>query len=160
MKDRKTIISIVLSLIAICTSVAAIVICLTKEPKEAPAPAAPAVSTEAATEDKGDVQYVLYLGTNDKDTNEPIFSPEESKAKLKEILINQMGGYTIQEASGGWKGDDGKEYQEYTLVIYLSDTDLDKVHTLCDELIKTYDQSAILIQMNNTRTEFYSTAGN
>ena len=23
-----------------------------------------------------DIQYVLYLGTNDKDTNEPVFTPE------------------------------------------------------------------------------------
>ena len=103
---------------------------------------------------------MLYLGTNDKDTNEPVFAPEESKRKLKEILINSMGGYTIQEANGGWKGDDGKEYQEYTLVVYLSDTTIDKVHTLCDELIKTYNQSSILIQVNKTKTEFYSPSGN
>ena len=52
---------------------------------------------------KKDVQYVLYVGTNDKDTNRPVFSHEESMEKAKEILIDQFGGYTIQEANGGWK---------------------------------------------------------
>ena len=104
----------------------------------------------------GDIQYVLYLGTNDKDTNEPVYAPDEAKEKVKEILIRDFGGYTIQEANGGWIGDDGKEYQEYTLVIYLSDTTQDQVHAACDELIEVFDQSSILIQENKTQTEFYS----
>ena len=105
-----------------------------------------------------DLQYVLYLGTNDKDTNLPVYEPEEAKSVLKNILIDHMGGYTIQEANGGWIGDDGTEYQEYTLVIYLSDTDLVTVHTLCDELIAKFNQSSVLIQMNKTTTEFYAGA--
>lgn len=47
------------------------------------------------------MQYVLYLGTNDKDTNKPVFEPEEAKAKAEDILIEHFGGYTIQEANGG-----------------------------------------------------------
>lgn len=109
----------------------------------------------AADETQGDVQYVLYLGTNDKDTNQPVFSREESKEKVKEILINSLGGYTIQEAEGGWIGDDGTEYQEYTLVIHLSDTTEEKVHEVSDELIRTFNQSSVLIQKNVTQTEFY-----
>lgn len=103
-----------------------------------------------------DVQYVLYLGTNDKDTNQPVFSRETAREKLTGILIQRFGGYTVQEANGGWIDDDGTEYQEYTLVIYLSDTDLNAVHALCDELIRTYNQSSVLIQANETRTEFYA----
>ena len=105
-----------------------------------------------------DIQYVLYLGTNDKDTNEPVFPPEESMEKTKDILIERFGGYTIQDAEGGWIGDDGTKYQEYTLVIYLSDTDEATVHAVCDELIEVFHQSSILVQANTTRTEFYSGA--
>lgn len=108
-----------------------------------------------ADETQGDVQYVLYVGTNDKDTNQPVFSHEESKEKAKEILINNLGGYTIQEAEGGWIGDDGTEYQEYTLVIYLSDTTEEKVHEVSDKLMKTFNQSSVLIHKNVTETEFY-----
>ena len=102
-----------------------------------------------------DVQFVLYLGTNDKDTNEPVYSKEEAKKVAEEILLRHFGGYTIQEAEGGWKDND-KVYQEYTLVIYLSDTSLGSVHKAADELIEKFHQSSILIQSNKTTTEFYS----
>ncbi|MGX8703153.1 MAG: hypothetical protein ACSW75_00535 [Lachnospiraceae bacterium] len=104
---------------------------------------------------KRDVQYVLYLGTNDKDTNEPVFTPKEAKEKAEEILMNHFGGYTLQEAEGGW-ADGYTLYQEYTLVIYLSNTDLDAVHKASNELIQVFHQSSVLIQANETMTEFYA----
>lgn len=113
----------------------------------------PAAKEDTAEQDT-DIQYVMYLGTNDKDTNQPVFSPEASKVKAEDILLDHFGGYTIQEANGGWV--DGDEiYREYTLVIYLSDTDLDEVHAAADELIKVFNQSSVLIQANHTTTEFY-----
>ena len=102
-----------------------------------------------------DTQYVLYLGTNDKDTNLPVYSKEEAKEKLIEILIEYFGGYTIQEANGGWKAGDVL-YTEYTLVIYLSDTSIEDVHAACDKMIEVFRQSSVLIQANQTLTEFYS----
>jgi len=115
-------------------------------------------TVEAAADEAEDIQYVLYLGTNDKDTNEPVFDREESKERAKQILISRLGGYTISEAEGGWIGDDGKIYQEYTMIIYLSDTSLDEVHAVCDDLIEAFNQSSVLIQSNKTTTEFYSGA--
>ncbi len=117
-------------------------------------PEAEEQETEEQAEDAG-VQYVLYLGTNDKDTNKPVFTQAEAMEQAKAILIRHFGGYTIQEASGGWI-DGETEYQEYTLVIYLSDTTLDKVHAAADEMIEIFRQSSVLIQENPTRTEFYS----
>ena len=110
----------------------------------------------AAEAQTPDVQYVLYLGTNDKDSNEPVCPPDEAKARAEEILIDRFGGYTIQEANGGWKDDDGTLYQEYTIVIYLSDTTAEEVHAAADTLIAAFNQSSVLIQTNETRTEFYS----
>lgn len=109
----------------------------------------------AATETNADIQYVMYLGTNDKDTNKPVFTEAEAQEQVKDILIRHFGGYTIQEASGGWI-DEGTVYQEYTLVIYLSDTTEEAVHAAADEMIETFRQSSVLIQTNPTRTEFYS----
>ena len=103
-----------------------------------------------------DIQYVLYLGTNDKNTNDPVCTPEEAVNRADAILIDHFGGYTIQEASGGWVDDDGTEYHEYTLVIYLSDTDEEAVHAAADDLILEFNQSSVLIQANTTTTEFYS----
>lgn len=82
---------------------------------------------------------------------------DEAKERAAEVLVEHFGGYTIQEANGGWR--DGETlYQEYTLVIYLSDTTLDEVHSAADDLIRVFNQSSILIQSNKTSTEFY--AGN
>ncbi len=110
---------------------------------------------EEAEEEDADVQYVMYLGTNDKDTNAPVFTQAEAMERAKEILLDHFSGYTIQEANGGWL-DGETAYQEYTLVIYLSDTTLDEVHAAADELIEVFHQSSVLIQANPTTTEFYS----
>ena len=141
MNKKTTTLTIILSIIAIILSLYAI------------ASVNRPVSQESG--ENRDIQYVLYLGTNDKDTNEPVFEPEEAKEKAKEILIDHFGGYTIQEANGGWI-DGGKIYQEYTLVIYLSDTDLESVHKAADDMVRIFRQSSVLIQANETTTEFYA----
>ena len=113
------------------------------------------VRTQRAENDEGvDTQYVIFLGTNDKDTNEPVFSKDEAKARLEDILLKHFGGYTILEANGGW-ADDGTVYQEYTLVICLSDTTMDKVRLAADEMLEVFNQRSVLIQSNETKTEFY-----
>ena len=136
---------IILPIIAICLSIIAIILSVSRVDRHSTPP----------EENTKDVQYVLYLGTNDKDTNEPVFSPEEAKEKAEEILIDHFGGYTIQEASGGWENE-GTRYTEYTLVIFLSDTTLEEVHAAADDMIRTFNQSSVLIQANETMTEFYS----
>ena len=153
MSKKLGIVAIVLCIIALGLSVGAITM-VSKQASDQKSKQQSQQTSEQ--ESQKDIQYVLFLGTNDKDTNEPVYAPDEAKEKVKEILIRDFGGYTIQEANGGWIGDDGKEYQEYTLVIYLSDTTQDQVHAACDELIEVFDQSSILIQENKTQTEFYS----
>ena len=140
MSKKVGIATLIISIIAIIASAAALIICLQPSEKE---------------QEKTDIQYVLYLGTNDKDSNQPVFTPEEAKKKAEGILIDHFGGYTIQEANGGWIDGD-TEYQEYTLVIFLSDTDLEQVHKAADEMITEFHQSSVLIQANQTVTEFYS----
>ena len=143
MNKKWNIIIVIAVVIAVCLSAVSLGLSLNRPSAE-------------STQQPKDVQYVLYLGTNDKDTDEPVLPPEQAKERLKDILIQRFGGYTITDANGGWIGDDGTEYQEYTLVIYLSDTTLEDVHSLCDELIDVYNQSSVLIQANETKTEFYS----
>ena len=147
MSKKLSVILTILCIVALGLSATALVFAL-KPAKQTEQEA----TTEAQEED---VQYVLYLGTNDKDTNQPVFSQDEAKEKLQEILLDHFGGFTIQEANGGWKDGD-VVYQEYTLVVYLSDTTIDQVHEAADEMIKTFNQSSVLIQSNRTATEFYS----
>ena len=143
MNKKTGIIMTICCAISACLSIAAFIIVLVK------------TTPKVEVKEESDVQYVLYLGTNDKDTNTPVFAPEEAKGELIEILLKHFGGYTIQEANGGWD-DNGTLYKEYTLVIYLSDTTIDKVHAACDEMIQVFNQSSILIQTNQTKTEYYS----
>ena len=105
-------------------------------------------------DEKTATQYVIFLGTNDQDTNEPVFSQDEAKARLEDILLKHFGGYTILEANGGW-ADDGTIYREYTLVIYLTDTTMDKVRIAADEMLGVFNQKSVLIQSNETKTELY-----
>ena len=137
MSKKTGILAIVLSVIAICLSLFAIV-----------------QVRAAADSDTHDILYCMYLVTNDKDTNEPVFQPGEAKKEAEEILLKHFGGYTIQEADGGWI-DGEKVYTEYTLVIYLSDTNRESVHAAADEMIDKFNQSSVLIQENQTTTEFY-----
>lgn len=115
-----------------------------------------AVAVESVAEQGQDIQYVLYVGTNDKDSNEPVFSEDDAREHLEAILTDHFGGFTIQDARGGWVNDDGSIAHEYTLVVYLSDTTLEEVHAACDDMIAEFNQSSILIQQNMTTTEFYS----
>lgn len=103
-----------------------------------------------------EVQYVMYLGTNDKDTNSPVFGEEESLSRVENILADYFEGFTVQDAKGGWKNEDGSIAHEYTIVITLSDTNLDKVHQAADTLIKEFNQNSVMIQQNRSVTEFYS----
>ena len=111
----------------------------------------------AATDNSSSIQYIMYLGTNHKDTNKPVFTQAEAMEKAKEILVRHFGGFTIQEANGGWVDDD-MLYQEYTLVIYLNDTTEDAVHAAADELVEVFHQSSVLIQAVPVQAEFYSSA--
>ncbi len=169
MSKKTGMIALVISVIALCLSIVNLVTASKAAQQAASQQTAVQEETvqqaagqpeEAQPEEAGqegqDIQYVMYLGTNDKDTNEPVFSPEEAKEHAEDILIEHFGGYTIQEANGGWEYE-GTRYQEYTLVIYLSDTTIDAVHAAADDMIRTFNQSSVLIQANTTRTEFYST---
>lgn len=103
-----------------------------------------------------DIQYEIYLGTNDKDTHQPYGTPEACMAKVDEVLTKYVEGFTLQEAVGGWTNEDGTVDHEYTIVIQLSDTTSEKVHIAANELIQVFNQNTVLIQENETRTEFLS----
>ena len=139
MSKKTGLIAIIIALAAVCLAAAALY-----------------KSVNPSVGECKDVQYVMYLGANDKDTNQPCGTEEEIKAKTEEILTKYFEGFTMQDAFGGWTNKDGSVAHEYTIVILLSDTTSEKVHAAADELLKEFNQSTILIQTNETVTEFYS----
>lgn len=177
MEKKPSKLPLILSILALAVAIAALVLALRPAPQQQPhqplaqaqqgqqpqQPTQPPQPQQPGQQpgqqpqqpESGAVQFVMYVGTNDKDTTEPICTPEEAKAKAIPILLKHFGGYTIQEANGGWKDGD-TIYTEYSLVITLSDTDMEHVYAAADEFIKEFNQSSILIQVNQTKTEFYS----
>ena len=80
MSKKGSILILIVAVAALCLGAVSLALALRKPappPEPAPAPAA-----EAAPKD---IQYVLYLGTNDKDTNQPVFNPDEAKAQAEKI---------------------------------------------------------------------------
>ena len=114
------------------------------------------VPADAEANSDGDLQYVLYLGTNDRETGKPVFTQQEAIETAREILVAHFGSYTIQEAIGGGIDADGAESQEYTLVITVNNTDAEAVHAAADELIEAFHQSSVRIQENPAATKLYS----
>lgn len=161
MQNNKGLLPLIISIVALCLAAFAVIQSTSagssaKQQQETEvAQAAQQTEVSQMEQESGDVQYVLYLGTNHKDTNEPVFAPEEAKEKAEEILLEHFGGYSIQDAKGGWIDGD-TVYNEYTLVIYLSDTDIESVHAAADDMIEVFKQSSVLIHENKTKTEFYA----
>lgn len=100
-------------------------------------------------------QYVMYIGTNDKDTYEQIISTEEAKKIVDGICFKYLGGYTIQDAIGSWVDDDGNPTHENTIVCYFDDTDSETVHKIADEVIAALNQNSVLIETDSIQIEFY-----
>ncbi|MBR0377646.1 MAG: hypothetical protein IJI04_04430 [Lachnospiraceae bacterium] len=60
-------------------------------------------SRESEKTETGTVkQYVMYVGTNDKDTYQPEHTNEEARDIVDEICLKYFEGYTLQEAIGSW----------------------------------------------------------
>ncbi|MDO5455362.1 MAG: hypothetical protein Q4F25_00440, partial [Eubacteriales bacterium] len=61
MKSKSGIAALIISIIALCLSVTNLV-----------------TTQKVPQQETRDVQYVMYVGTNDKDTDEPVYSPDEA----------------------------------------------------------------------------------
>lgn len=123
-------------------------------PEEAPAETSAAAQPATTTADDG-IQYVLFVGTSDSKTHQPVYPSAMCLDMTKTVLTRRLGTYVIQEAQGGRVGEDGSEYQDYTMVIYLYDITEEDVHSVASELGKLFNQSSVLIQGYQTTTEVY-----
>ncbi len=104
------------------------------------------------------IKYTLYIGTNDKDTYEPVYEYETCVAKVTEICVKYTDGCTISEAHGYWKDDTSAITKEDTIVLILEDIEKSVVYQICDEVIKELNQNSILVETGNITSEFYSTS--
>ena len=113
------------------------------------------------TEDSGlekTEQYVMYVGTNDKDSYSQLISTEDAKKMIDEICFRYVEGYTIMDAIGSWTDEKKNVTKENTIVCYFDNTDKTVVHKIADEIIKALNQNTVLIEKDELEMEYY--AGN
>ena len=103
----------------------------------------------------GTTQYVMYVGLNDKDTDEQIISKEDAKEIIENICFKYVEGYTIQEASGSWVDEENNSIHEQTIVCHFDDADESAVHKIADEVIEKLNQSTVLIEKDKIETDLY-----
>ena len=103
MSKKTGIIAIIISIVSLCVSCVCVGVL---------------VQDNAGQEGSGSIQYVMYVGTNDKDTYQPEHSEEEAREIVDQICLKYFDGYTLQDATGSWTDEKNNITHEYTLVCY------------------------------------------
>lgn len=146
MKKNGTIIAVILSIVSLCCSA----VCLGMVLGQKNAANAPEADTGK------NVQYVMYVGTNDKDTYKMEMSQEEARNIVDQVCLQFFEGYTLQDAIGAWTDETGTITHEYTLVCYFDSTDKATVYKAADEVLKALNQNTVLIEENEIKMDYYS----
>lgn len=99
---------------------------------------------------KRDIEYTMYVGTNDKETYQLEMTKEEAKAIVHNTLMDHFSdGFTMYEANGVWRDEQRVITLEYTFVCVLEKVDRTEVYKTVDELLVSLNQSTILVVEND-----------
>ena len=150
MSNKIGISAIIISLVSLCCSAVCLVFALN---------ANGSAKNESAAAQSGDgtaVQYVMYVGTNDKDTYKLEHTQEEARKIVDEVCLKYFEGYTLQEATGAWTDEKKNITHEYTLVCYFDGAEKETVYKAANEVIAALNQNSVLIEQDNIRIEYYS----
>lgn len=109
-----------------------------------------------AFEEADNGKYVLYIGTNDKDTYTQLIPTEEAKAKVNEICSRYVDGYTVQTAEGGWVDETGTLTEETTLIYSFDNTSEADIRSIMDEVLKALNQNSILVEKEDLTYCYYN----
>lgn len=101
-------------------------------------------------------KHILYIGTNDPQTYQPVMTPEAARAVVDAICVAHVDGFTVSMANGGWKDDAGALTLENTLVYTLYGAEDAQVQAIMDEVLLALNQSAILVEKGEAQTRMYS----
>ena len=110
------------------------------------------------TIDEQELEYTIYIGTNDKDTFQLEIPLDEARSIIYNTMINYFSdGFTMHDANGVWKDENNDITLEYTFVCIIENADIDEIHKAADELILKLDQNSILIVSNRVeKVDFYT----
>ncbi|MBO6229583.1 MAG: DUF3574 domain-containing protein [Ruminiclostridium sp.] len=149
MKNKIGVTAIIISLVSLCCSVVCLCVAFNTI-------SSTAVSASSEASEGSSMQYVMYVGTNDKDTYRLEMTEEEAKNIVDEVCLKYFEGYTLQEATGAWTDEKKNITHEYTLVCYFDGADKETVYKAADELIEKLNQNSVLIEEDKINIEYYS----
>ena len=101
-------------------------------------------------------KYVLYIGTNDKDTYEQVISTGEARGIVNEVCIKYVDGYTASEAKGGWVDETDTLTQENTLVYAFYEVTEEQLVNIMEEILTALNQNSILLEKQEAIYTYYS----
>jgi len=106
---------------------------------------------------KQEIEYTMYIGTNDKDTYQLEMSLDDARSIVHNTMMDHFSdGFTMYEANGVWRDEYNVITLEYTFVCILEHVDKTEVYKAADELIAQLNQNTILIVSNSvSKVDFY-----
>ena len=145
MSNKISIAAIIISIISLCSSAVCLFFALN------------AGSGAGKSDGSSGIQYVMYVGTNDKDTYQREHTKEECHAIVDDVCLKYFSdGYTLQEATGAWTDEENNISHEYTLVCYFDNADRETVYKAADDVIAALNQNSVLIEQDSIIIDFYS----
>ena len=103
-------------------------------------------------------KYTMYLGTNDKDTLIQEIPTEKIREEMHEICMKYVDGYTVTAAEGYYRDKDNNVSYETSLIYVFIGTDIQAIRKIMDEALVKFNQGSILLEENNVKSIFYSSA--
>jgi len=100
-------------------------------------------------------QYILYIGTNDKDTYEQIIPTDEAREIVNSICAKYVDGYTSDVCEGGWVDEKNILTEENTLVYTINGADETAIISIMDEVLTALNQNAVLVERRDVSSVFY-----
>lgn len=91
-------------------------------------------------------QYILYIGTNDKDTNLQEIPFDECQMRVEKVCLEYVTGFTLTQGNGVWTDDEGNIVKEKTLICLIDGATADEINAIVDRLLIELNQSSILIE--------------
>lgn len=99
--------------------------------------------------------YVLYIGTNDKDTDEALLSVEEAQAIVNGISQKYTDGFTSLTAWGHWNSPQNTWVSEDTLIYLYYGVSEDDIVNIADEVVAELNQYSVMIEYGMRNIAYY-----
>ena len=100
-------------------------------------------------------KFTLYVGLNDKDTKTQKIGTLEAYKMVENVITKKTDGYTISEAKGYYRHEDGTITIENTLRIEMLFVDRILVKEFCETLKNMLNQEAIAVEETTVTSELW-----